>query len=106
MSFHYLDMERYERIEHFRYFLSMPYTVAACVLAFVSTAKKGTVLTNPCNLPAVGALIVCASHLFYADFCMSRYWILGIFIFYGFWAVGTIGVNLFDRSSCVLQIVH
>lgn len=25
MSFHYLDMERYERIEHFRYFLSMPY---------------------------------------------------------------------------------
>ena len=62
------------------------YTVAAFVLAFVSTAKKGTVLTNPCNLPAVGALIVCASHLLYADICMSRYWLLGIFIFYGFWA--------------------
>ena len=25
MSFRYLDMEHYERIEHFRYFLSMPY---------------------------------------------------------------------------------
>ena len=25
MSFRYIDMEHYERIEHFRYFLSMPY---------------------------------------------------------------------------------
>lgn len=82
------------------------YTVAAFVLAFVSTAKKGTVLTNPCNLPAVGALIVCASHLLYADICMSRYWILGIFIFYGFWAVGTIGVNLFDRGKGVSKRYH
>ena len=28
MSFRYLDMEHYERIEHFRYFLSMPYPYA------------------------------------------------------------------------------
>lgn len=28
MSFRFLDMEHYERIEHFRYFLSMPYPYA------------------------------------------------------------------------------
>ena len=28
MSFRYLDMEHYERVEHFRYFLSMPYPYA------------------------------------------------------------------------------
>ena len=28
MSFRYLDMERYDRAEHFRYFLSMPYPYA------------------------------------------------------------------------------
>ena len=28
MSFRYLDMEHYERIEHFRYFLSMPYPLS------------------------------------------------------------------------------
>ena len=44
MSFHYLDMERYERIEHFRYFLSMPYpyvgvTVDTDVTDIVSFCK-------------------------------------------------------------------
>ena len=44
MSFRYLDMEHYERIEHFRYFLSMPYpyagvTVDADVTDIVSFCK-------------------------------------------------------------------
>ena len=40
MSFHYLDMERYERIEHFRYFLSMPYPYVGVT---VDTDVTGTV---------------------------------------------------------------
>ena len=44
MSFRYLDMEHYERIEHFRYFLSMPYpyvgvTVDTDVTGIVSFCK-------------------------------------------------------------------
>ena len=40
MSFHYLDMEHYERIEHFRYFLSMPYPYVGVT---VDTDVTGTV---------------------------------------------------------------
>lgn len=45
MSFRYLDMEHYERIEHFRYFLSMPYpyagvTVDIDVTDIVSFARR------------------------------------------------------------------
>ena len=40
MSFRYLDMEHYDRIEHFRYFLSMPYPYVGVT---VNTDVTGTV---------------------------------------------------------------
>lgn len=82
------------------------YTVAAFALAYFSTMKKGTLLLNPLNLPAVGVLIAVISHLLYADICMSRFWISGIFIFYGFWAVMTIGINLFNHDKGVSKRYH
>lgn len=82
------------------------YTLAAFVLAYFSTAKKGTLMLNPFNLPAVGGFIAAISHLQYADICMSRFWILGIFIFYGFWAVTAIGINLFNYDKGVSKRYH
>ncbi|MGN1194850.1 MAG: hypothetical protein ACI4SB_05160 [Acutalibacteraceae bacterium] len=82
------------------------YTVAAFVLAYFSTVKKGTLILNPFNLPAVGGFIAVISHLLYADICMSRFWILGIFIFYGFWAVTAIGINLFNHDKGVSKQYH
>ena len=82
------------------------YTLAAFVLAYFSTAKKGTLMLNPFNLPAVGGFIAAISHLQYADICMSRFWILGIFIFYGFWAVTAIGINLFNHDKGVSKRYH
>lgn len=82
------------------------YTLAAFVLAYFSTAKKGTLMLNPFNLPAVGGFIAAISHLQYADICMSRFWILGIFIFYGFWVVTAIGINLFNHDKGVSKRYH
>ncbi|MCI6771470.1 MAG: hypothetical protein MR567_05845 [Oscillospiraceae bacterium] len=82
------------------------YTLAAFVLAYFSTAKKGTLMLNPFNLPAVGGFIAVISHLQYADICMSRFWIQGIFIFYGFWAVTAIGINLFNHDKGVSKRYH
>lgn len=82
------------------------HTLAAFILAYVSTVKKGVLLTNPMNLPAVGALIACASHLLYAELCLSRFWVLGIFVSYGLWAVMTIGVNIFDCGKAVSGLFH
>lgn len=82
------------------------YTLAAFVLAYFSTMKKGSLILNPFNLPAVGSLIAVISHLLYADICMSRFWLLGIFIFYGFWAVTAIGINLFHHDKGVSKRYH
>lgn len=82
------------------------YTLASFILAYVSTVKKGVLLTNPMNLPAVFALIACASHLLYAELCMSRFWILGVFVLYVLWAVMTIGVNIFNRGKAVSGLFH
>lgn len=82
------------------------YTLAAFILAYFSTMKTGTLMLNPFNLPAVGGLIAVISHLLYADICMSRFWILGVFIFYGFWAVTAIGINLFHHDQGVSKRYH
>lgn len=82
------------------------YTLAAFVTAYLSTAKKGTLITNPFNLPAVGALIACTSHLLYADLCLTRFWVLGIFVFYVLWAVMTIGVNILNHGKAVSGLFH
>lgn len=82
------------------------YTLAAFVLAYFSTMKKGTLMLNPFNLPAVFALIACASHLLYAELCLSRFWVLGVFVLYVLWAVMTIGVNILNRGKAVSGLFH
>lgn len=82
------------------------YTVAAFVTAYLSTMKKGNLITNPLNLPAVGALVACVPHLLYADFCLTKFWVLGIFMFYGLWAVMTIGVNILNRGKGMSNLYH
>lgn len=52
MSFRYIDMEHYERIEHFRYFLSMPYPYAGVIVEYDAcpTSRSFTPLSAP-SLP-------------------------------------------------------
>lgn len=47
------------------------YTAVAFVSAYLSTMKKGTLLLNPLNLPAVGVHIVCLAHGGYAQVCVD-----------------------------------